>query len=179
MSAAERNPKHSFFSPNFDPEAALTDAMVSVPFPGVKPLDNLPACRRLLPSSAVDHVRPEDDRTRRAGSHHANAAQPSAHGDASTVIASAVTDAGAVGPAAHIGSCSSGSAQAPPQRRPRLSALFHQSVAQSGSGPLGGAHTPTDRPMPPNTCPSLRDASGRSRSIVQCFGPCAPSASDW
>ena len=42
--------------------------MVSVPFPGVKPLDNLPACRRLLPSSAVDHVRPEDDRTRRAGS---------------------------------------------------------------------------------------------------------------
>ena len=59
-SAKQRaDPQHSFLSSSFDPEAVLTAETVSVPFSDVVPLDNLSACRRLLPPPLGS---PEDGR---------------------------------------------------------------------------------------------------------------------
>lgn len=179
--AKRGDPKHSFLSSSFDPEAVLTAETVSVPFSDVAPLDNLSACRRLLPPSAKDYLRPEDDHTLRAGSHHSNAAKACAQDGAGTVTVAQATDASeSSAPSTSAAAAASSSQLLPPlqQRRPRLSALFHRSVAESGSGPLGGASSHTDEPdqRPLLTAVALTDAPRLRPLASQCSGPFATSA---
>ena len=105
----------SFLSKNFDPELALAADTVQVPFPDVVPLNNIAACRRLLPASSIAHVSSEDDVMQRAGHHH-------------NAVSSLSREAVSGGDAAEPASAPSPAQQ---ERRPRLSALFQQSVVET------------------------------------------------
>ena len=60
--ANKLNPALDLLSPKFDPGLALTAEQVTVPYPDVKPLNNISECRRLLPVGAADAIQPEDVR---------------------------------------------------------------------------------------------------------------------
>jgi hypothetical protein len=50
------SPSLDFLSPEFDPVEALYAASFEVPYPQVKPLDNLSRCRAILPPEVPESL---------------------------------------------------------------------------------------------------------------------------
>ena len=127
-------------SPEFDPEAALSAPSLSVPFPNVKPLNNLSECRRLLPPTAP--MAAKETRELQPGSKHVArarlveskcAAAPAAAEALPTPVANAVH-------ATASGDAQPGPSQEQQQRQqqpPKPLTLTQQWAAGPGEGPLG------------------------------------------
>ena len=125
-------------SPEFDPEAALSAPSLSVPFPNVKPLNNLSECRRLLPSTAPMAYAVKDPRELQPGSKHVArarfietkcAAAPTAAGAHSTPVAEQA--------AASLADATQSRLSSEQQQPPRPLTLTQRWAAGPGEGPLG------------------------------------------
>ena len=91
--ALQMQKEFNLLSPDFDPELALSAAHVTVPFPAVQPLNNVAACKVLMPEVGTPAYLIE-------GSKHKRAQRPAAEASTENAAAGPIDDTSSAGPSA-------------------------------------------------------------------------------